>query len=56
VILYDQVLALGFLLGVIFSSTVAIGLWIANGEASGEVLPLDQDDECLKPTKREGGK
>lgn len=55
-ILYDQVLALGFILGVIFSSTIAIGLWIAHGEASGEVLPLDKDDECLKPVKREGSK
>ena len=55
-ILYDQVLALGFLLGIIFSSTIAIGLWIARGEASGEVLPMDRDDECLKPVKREDSK
>lgn len=50
----DDALLLGFLLGFITSATLTCGVWIANEEGNGEILPLDQGDECLKPVKREG--
>lgn len=54
--LHDDALLLGFLLGFITAATLTCGVWIAHEEASGEILPLDQGDECLKPVKREGSK
>jgi len=50
----DEGLLLGFLLGLITAATLGCGVWIANEEGSGEILPLDVDDECLRPVKREG--